>query len=173
MVTILTWSGSGKREHPTPSHGRHEGSDIYPFVCFCVKKNTGDAKAMADPSAIDPRAFLFDRTAPAAAPPTPSPPRAPTWDGAGLTTGLAASPTKAVAKSSLGWEQLSQNKYALAGGCSLAALIALVIWTPSFAMTDDKVNFQTVLILAALAFVAVAWGPQIVSALKSMRGSPA
>ena len=85
------------------------------------------------------------------------------------TGGLATSPTKALAKTNLGWEQLADNKYALAGGCSLAALIALVIWTPSFAMTDDKVNFQTVLLLAALAFVAVAWGPQILSAAKKMQ----
>lgn len=135
------------------------------FVCFWFKKTPQYLNMATEPSAIDPRFNLFEGNA-NPAPPTPSPPRmqAAGWDG-----GLNPSPTKAVAKNDLGWEQLSQNKYAVAGGCSLAALIALVIWTPSFAMTEDnKVNFQTVLILAALAFVAVAWGPQIVRAGKSM-----
>lgn len=125
---------------------------------------------MPELSSVDPRAFLFDGSA---APPratlSPSPPDVVPWDAGGRPL----SPTKALAKPGMGWEQLSQNKYMLAGGCGLATLIGLVIWTPSFAMTEDKVNFQTVLILAALAFVAVAWGPRIVAAAQSMRAPPA
>ena len=62
-----------------------------------------------------------------------------------------------------------QNKYMVGGATALVSLIILSASGPSFLMNEDSLDFQILLVLGALIFVAVVWGPNLYAMAKAAR----
>lgn len=115
------------------------------------------------PTVPDPRAAIFAHFDPSV-PPGGTPPAVP-------GSVEPPKPTKALTSSGgkleVNWEQLTQNKFAVAAAVSVATMLALVFTGPSFVKKDNSTDLQSVAIVGALAFIIVVWGPAIARSAKA------